>query len=1254
MKWTRDQQKVIDTRDCDLLVSAAAGSGKTAVLVERILRRITDQTHPINIDELLVVTFTNAAADQMREKLTTALYKRLEACPTDEHLVKQLAAIHRANITTIDSFCLQVVREHFQLLGLDPGFQIAEAPELSSLCSEALSEVLEEAYEAADEDFLAFIDGYGGDKSDQVVETYIQNIADKASSYSKPYKWIETAVEALQISSFQEVEEQPWYRHFMTYIYHMLDTYIRDAEYLRDICRLEPGLAGFADTCSQDIALIQDMQKLLAPGYFNAFCQAMEADWPRAAAIKKNSVAEELALQVKNGRKKYKDALSRLQVRFKTSEEEVCKELQNIRQHMTVLLNLTAQYMKRVDAKKLSEGMLDFSDIEHYAFHILVDENGPTAVAENYQKQFREIMIDEYQDSNFLQEDILSSISGTAAGTHNMFMVGDVKQSIYRFRMARPDLFMDKYHNYAPVEEEKPSPDTVPAQRKIELKSNFRSRAVVLEAVNYMFYQLMGADFGGIEYDESVALVPGFPFPEAKGSAVSDATELMVLDLENCDIEEKQEEAADKEETESDKIELEARMVAQRILELVGERGNAPLYVLSEDGETYRQACYRDIAILFRSVSKTAPVFLRVLAEYGIPAVSELSSGLMNTQEIRTLLACLSVIHNPYIDIDLVTVLHSPMFGFTDEELARVRMCAKERGDTHMQMDFNRALYEARETNPKINDFYERLSDWQAKSRYMDVASLLWDILEQTKYLLYLQALDGGARRVANVYYLISCAKSFSANGKYSVYEFLQYITKLKDAQLDLGEANVHGEHDDIVRIMSMHKSKGLEFPVVFVSCLGKQFNLMETRENVLVHADDYLAAHYVDTSLRIRKKSFMHFAFAENTRTEDIAEEFRVLYVAMTRAKEKLILTGSCKNFTEEIDALGKLSRLSQRRLPFGYRRKSKSCLEWIFMSLIRNPQFYRAVTRDLPAEGKMHSCTYQLEEYAIPADFNLQVWVYRETDLTLAEAGRKAEKLMDLVYYRALQQQPADVEALEALRKRLEYKYPFAALTDRKAKYSVSELKAAGGGHDAKSYMKARQELNGNKLSMTVPAFMQPSEKLTGASRGTLVHKVMQLLNFCRCTEPGYLEAQILKWSEQEILPANAMEAISMPELNAFFASRLGQAMINACERGSLYKEKQFTILVPLSQVEESDEEIFDEQVLVQGIVDAYYEKEDGSIVVVDYKTDQGELPVEQYTKQLTYYADALERLTHRKVAACYIYWFTTHKAIRVYGEE
>ncbi len=1240
MKWTADQQSVIDTRDCDLLVSAAAGSGKTAVLVERIITKITDAKNPMDIDALLVVTFTNAAAAQMREKITKALYQCLEENPADEHLVRQLALIHNASITTIDSFCLQVVREHFQVLGLDPGFMIADSAELAALSADALEQVLEEAYDKADPAFLDFVDCYGADKSDVQIEAYITGIAKKAASYPDPYQWILDARTALDMTQIEQVEEKHWYQSYVEYLYQMLSGCRMDMEYVKRVCGKDPGLEDFSVTCDMDMQMLDGVLEKVHTGSFAAMQAACSnREWARAKAIKKKDVSEELAEFVKDSRKQYKQAVDKLCAMFENlSPDTLLLEMDNIRQHMQVLLKITEAYMRCLDEKKIAEGMLDFSDVEHFALRILTDENGPTAVAKEYQRQYQEIMIDEYQDSNFLQEDILSAISGKDDAHYNMFMVGDVKQSIYRFRMARPDLFMHKYAAYQSIGD----------QRKIDLKCNFRSRAVVLEAVNYMFYQLMSADFGGITYDASAALVPGMTFPPAQGCTVSDSTELMIYD-----------ETAygnaydDSEAMEPDKLEAEACMIAQRILELTGQRGEHPLYVLDEDGEHYRVAEYRDIAILFRSVSVTAPVFLKVFARYGIPVVSELASGLMHTQEVQTLLACLSIIHNPYQDIDLVTVLHSPMFGFTDERLAQIRVKAEQRQGRMSY--FYEAFFSLSDVEEDIAAFMKRLAQWQEQSRYMDTASLMWAVLKDTGYLLYLQALDGADRRLANVHYLISCAMRFGENGRYSVYEFLQYISKMKDAELDMGEAGIHGEHDNIVRIMSMHKSKGLEFPIVFAACLSRQFNLNDAKDDIIIHGDDFLAAHYVDAKRRIRKKTWMHHVFAENMKTEDIAEEFRVLYVAMTRAKEKLILTGCLKDFSQTVDGYGRIAGLSDRLLPFGYRRKALSYMDWILMSLIRNPQFYEAVTKTLPDQSRMNRCEYILDVGTQPADFQLSVQLVRQEDLKLKEMAHMGQHLLDTGEYLVLQQKATDAvkqnddvkQKLEAFCSRMDFQYPYADIADSKAKYSVSELKAAGGSME-------QHDMSGQK-EHTVPAFMQQTKTVTGASRGTLIHRIMQLLDFTVCGDQTQILEQISYQIGQKMLPETTLDSVNIKEIAAFFKSEPAQEMTEAYRKNLLYKERQFTMLVPLAFVMEEEHTTVSahaeaEQVLVQGIIDVYYEREDGTLVVVDYKTDRNALPMEQYERQLRYYADALERLTHKKVSACYIYWFTKDQMIEV----
>lgn len=1242
MNWTEDQKKVIDIRDCNLLVSAAAGSGKTAVLVERILQMVMDKENPVDVDSLLVVTFTNAAAAQMREKISQALYELQEENPADAYLAKQLSLIPHASIMTIDSFCLQVVRDNFQMLGLEPGFRIAEASELASLESEAMSQVLEHRYQTLDSAFLEFVDCYGGDKSDIDVEKYITGIVKVAASYPRPYDWIQKAEKALDVENGDSLEKSPWYQKMVANVKAMAATCIQDTQYVESLCGSPGGPVEFKETCVADRNI---MQAVIAADSYHALQLAFSEKFPRARGIKKESCDSEKAEQVKKLRKQYKESFEKLN-RFQHPIEVLLADLENVGRHMTLLLSLAEEYMRVLEQKKLEEGVLDFADVEHFALAILVDEAGATDVAKQYQDRYNEILIDEYQDSNFLQEEILTSISRMSSGKNNMFMVGDVKQSIYKFRMARPDLFMKKYEQYTALQEREQEtgnkalmPEEDHQCNRIELKNNFRSRSVVLEGVNYIFYQIMGKDFGGIDYDENAALVPGLQFPEGQGVSVS--TELLVLDrkpyaksqAESEEEKELRQETEEKEE--ADKVTLEAKLVANRILELTGIRGNRPLYILGEDGKHYRKAVFGDIAILLRSMKNMAPVFIKELSDAGIPAASELSQGLFETQEISTLLNCLRVIHNPYQDIELTALLHSPLFSVSSEELAKIRI----HGDKVLQE--GRYFYDAvcQYDSEGIRHFLALLRGWQEKSRYMDTVMLLSEILKQTNYLAYLQVLEGGERRLANVYYLISCAKKYSENGRYGIYDFICYIDRLKDARLDMGEANVHGEHDNIVRIMSMHKSKGLEFPVVFVSGLGKQFNQTDSRERIIIHPDDYLAADYADVHSRTKRDTFMRSAFAENIRMENIAEEFRVFYVALTRAREKLILTGSIKDFSGKVDEYGKIASVKERKLPFGYRREAKTYLDWVIMSLIRNPEFHKYVSDTLPASGRMRRCEYTLQGTALMPGFHLDLQIFREADFLMYQKAEQVSHMFDVSAYFDLKRQPWDSQRVEDMKGRLSYSYPYAGISQRKSKYSVTELKAAGG-----------EPERSDTATQTIPAFMQGKVSLSGAARGTLIHRMLLMFDFTKALDADEIRAVIKQWIAEDTLPEDILDYVDISEFTAFFESVLGKRMSRAAKEGVLYKERQFTIMVPLQEVDDEAPAEEEEQVLVQGIIDAYFINEKGNIEIVDYKTDRGALPMEQYQRQLLYYANTLERLTHRQVEQCYVYAFTHKETIPI----
>ncbi len=1276
MNWTPQQQQIIDARNSNLLVAAAAGSGKTAVLVERIIQMVTDEKRPIDIDQLLVVTFTNAAASQMREKINKALAKKQEGCPTDEHLTKQLSLLHRANIMTIDSFCLRIVKEHFHELGLDPNFRIGDKGELKNMQMEVLDSVLEDFYSMEDNgDFLDFIACFGDDKSDKAVEDMVIRLASVADSYPRPMEWLEGARKQLDISSIKDYEEQEWFQKYVGILHESVKTMILEAEEAKRICLSKgdvlEGPTALLPTFDADIALLREV--LYAKTY-KQLSEAYSQKFERAKSVKKGTADEMLTQLVKKIRDDYKKEFAKLNI-FTATEQELIEDYILMANNLRVLLAVTETYMEKLLLLRKNQGVLNFSDVEHLALELLVNhEGGATEIAKHLREQYVEILIDEYQDSNFLQEEILTSISGVEENRHNIFMVGDVKQSIYKFRMARPDLFMGKYDNYPLYE----TAEEGAKEKKIELRNNFRSRAVVLEAVNFIFFQIMGKDLGGIQYDQHAKLVPSFPFPDAGDLNISKSTELMVVNMPKTDdfgVSENpaafsEEERTEDETQEYDKMEIEAKMIGNRILELVGKKGDNPLYVFNQDENTYKKASFQDIAILLRSTNIAAAVFSRVLSNMGIPVVSELRSGYLETVEIQTLSSFLTIIDNPYNDIELVAVLHSAMFGFTNEELARIRLWGDKKYTYSL---FYEALLEYkkagddeettsnRDLNIKVSRFFDMLKEFQSKARYMDVCQLVWDVLKQTRYLCYLRSMPNGERRVANVYYFIDLAKKYAENGCNSVFDFIGYLDKMKKEEIDLGEANVVGEQDDIVRIMTMHKSKGLEFPIVFVSGLGKQFNELDFKEKVIVHPDYYLSSICIDSRNRLKHKSDAQRAYIELMKLENIAEELRVLYVAMTRAKEKLILTGAVKEYLELENDYYKLRSNREIGISFGYRRKAKSFIHLITCALERNVDFQSAISKISSEQGlyrldnieeqqvdKLHE---EFKHMCMGKLFDLDVKIYSKEDILQMDFIQGIKKLNAMNVYETLKQEACDNAVEKTLKSRMEAQYQYQWLVDKKANYTVSQLKSLGVETDI-SMDNHKCETKMRIKSRQLPRFMQDKALLVGAARGTAMHKVMEMIDFAKGEDESYVRAQVKAWTESKILPEQADWEQLIEEVLGFFQSDLAKRMVEAAKRGTLEKEKAFLINIPISDVGDVPED-YDVQsgdtVLLQGVIDAYFVDEDGKVVIVDYKSDRGHLP-KSYNNQLSIYARCLTRLIKKEVKEKYLYAFVQKKAIAV----
>lgn len=1219
VKWTQEQQRVIDTRDCDILVSAAAGSGKTAVLVARILSIITDKEKPVDIDRLLVVTFTNAAAGEMRERIREALERRAEEEPDNIHLQRQLVLVHNAKITTIHSFCLNVLRNHFQIAGIDPAFRIADTGEITLLEQETVHETVAEAYENAGESFHEFVEGFATGKSDQIIENTVLSIYHYALGQPWPKEWLESccrmyprldfksedvglddtylnseiiggceneSVQKEVPDEFGENSEQ-----WIAYIEEDTEKILADADaQIRraiGICEEPDGPYPYLKALQDDLRILE---KLRSASTYEEYAQAFECmpSYTMLGRKKDESIAEEKKLLVQELRAGVKDAIASLHQQYYFDKMEVLrKEYAKSGEYIRELVKLTEAFMERLAARKAEKNILDFGDLEHFALRTLVKQQdgktAPTAAAEEYAEMFEEIMIDEYQDSNLVQELILKSVSGRGRGEHNLFMVGDVKQSIYRFRLARPELFMEKYRTY------KNEDDSTSC--RIDLHKNFRSREQVLGSVNYLFRQIMTEGLGGIEYDSDAALYPGAVFEKRPQGEAFLETEFLLLDAQT-----------------QTKQETEARLIGRRIREIVGKEE-----VLDKETGAYRSAKYGDIVILLRTVSGWAETFGEILGDMGIPCFTGSQKGYFSAAEVRTVLAYLQILDNPVQDIPLASVLRSAIGGLTDEELAVIRSSFKERHFYDCVQAY-RVYGDNKELCGKLDRFFEVFDRLRTKCAHTPVHLLIWEMLEVTGYGAYAQALPAGSQRKANLDMLIEKAISYESTSYRGLYHFVRYIENLKKYEVDYGEANTGTEADNTVRIMSIHKSKGLEFPIVFVSGLGKQFNESDVRSKVVMHPEFGLACDCVDTKLRTRQPSILKKTIQKKTAAENLGEELRVLYVALTRAKEKLILTGCVSDAQSKLNRWQTASLYEGEALTYSDLTSASTYLDWIVPALL-----HKMKNGVLPEESHFSMQLLCEEEEAVQ-----ETWQRSDEAIRLAQ-------LMNLPV-----QECFDEETRVYLDSVFEAVYPYEADAQIVGKLSVSELKKL-------SYVPEEEDAQEMYRPETVipllPEFREKKQTLHGAKRGTAYHTFMENLDYSKKDE---LEIQL-----EELISCGKMseeegKTLCLNDIRTFLETESGKRMERAALSGCLRRERPFVLGIPADHIREEWNP--QETVLVQGIIDAYF-IEDGQITVLDYKTDRvmsSEELVMRYRAQLDYYALALERLTGCHIKDKIIYSF------------
>lgn len=1213
VKWTERQSQVIGHRGGNLLVSAAAGSGKTAVLVERIIRMVTDEEHPVDIDRMLIMTFTRAAAAEMRERIREAIEKKLEEMPDNEHLQMQASLVHYAQITTIDSFCLNLIRSYFDRLDLDPSFRVGDEGELMLLGQDVMQELLEDYYEQGGEDFLNFVDGYATGKSDAQIEDYIRKVYTFAQSNPYPALWFAQCREELD----KDTESAQWMRFICDDIRGQAGECSAQLKDAFRICESDEVLCAYASMLREDFTGLKELAE--SSTFEEMYVRLSSFRWPTLARVRSKEVDAAVKSYVTNSRDRAKKTVKKMQELYAyDTPEEMKRQMKETGAPIRMLLELAEQFTLRYQGKKRERNLVDFHDLEHEALRVLIrEENGLpvmedgrfcyTEAADELSRQFEEILIDEYQDSNLVQEALIRALSAERFGRPDIFMVGDVKQSIYRFRLARPELFLEKYESY--------TEQGTGAGRKIELDQNFRSRREVLDGVNDVFYRIMNPNLGSIRYMEKTALYPGAVFApsEREAGTVSYDPELLLVDTGVKVLEELEEEAA-----EYTAKEIEARLIARKIRELTDPEKGLKIWDknLGKGGE-YRTAQYHDIVILLRSSLGWTETLLSVLLNENIPAYAESRTGYFHTIEVETVLSFLSVIDNPMQDIPLAAVLHSPIVGLTDEEMANMVSVYRNSADkgadrgTWAAMKF---FMERRDEDvdqkilDKLKNFSELLTEMRKAVVYLPIHELIYRIYERTGYYHYVSAMPAGQTRRANLDMLVEKASDYEKTSYRGLFHFIRYMENLKKYDTDFGEASVLGEDEDTVRIMTIHKSKGLEFPIVLVAGLGKKFNRQDSYSRVLIDPELGISADYLNLEYRLKGSTLKKNAMRRKQEMDSLGEELRVLYVAMTRAKEKLIMTGTDRYLEKTMERYGPgRIPLSDGQIPYTILASAGSFLDWLIMSLGGGAKV-------------------------------LQVSQTRVEDLI----DRELERQIGLqVSRRSLEEEAAAVdigkESYQRLEKRLNCSYSYETEARLPAKLSVSELKQQGQMEDEAESVRTT-ECEGTAWQ---------NDNGYGATRGTAYHRVLQLLPFEQMHSGEDVADCLTDLIEGRKITKEIYNLVDAGVIWRFLQSDIGRRMTAAAEKGSLHKEQQFVMGVPACEMGDYDT---GELVVVQGIIDAWFE-ENEELVIVDYKTDRVRDPqvlIDHYHIQLEYYARALTQCMQMPVKEKIIYSLTMQREI------
>ncbi len=1236
VKWTKEQKLAINQKGNNILVAAAAGSGKTAVLVERIIQKII-KDH-VDIDKLLVVTFTNAAASEMRERVLSSLYKELDNNPDDETIKRQILLLGKSNICTIHSFCLDIIRNYFYEIDLPANFKIASKEEMEILKQEALEDLLDSLYEKEDASFMKLVDNYASYKDDDKIKNLVNKVYDFIQSNPFPLEWLNEKMDYFKKQDDEEDYSKSIYGKIL--VSNLNDT-IHDAIF--NLKALKREAEKVPELVNTNTSLGLDIDEL------TKFFDALNISWDQAYSLKnekkfslprwKSDSGIELCDIIKKKRGSIKDKVEgEINSIVKYPSNISYKDNYAMYDLLVCLKDLIIKYDLEIKKRKKDKNIIDFNDIEHYALQILVkkDENGnynPTEVAKSYKDRFEEIAIDEYQDSNQVQEYILSTISNG----NNIFMVGDVKQSIYRFRQACPDLFMQKYNSYENITnktEEELSAIEDNNGKIIQLFNNFRSRENIIDFVNTIFDNLMGEKFGELNYTKKEFLNYGFTDYPQEENSFSDKdlskTEFMLIEANN-DEEENEDDIFslkinEEDEENEDEIndllemleqeEIEALLVSNKINEII----NSKIKVYDKDKKILRPVQYKDIIILLRTTKNVAPIFEKALNKNNIPVYCDANNEYLETYEIQTILSVLKIIDNPLNDISLVTAMRSQIGGFDDNELLEIRLCEKNGY-------YYNSLIKAKEQldgniKNKIIAFTDFIDDLRQKVKYKSIAELVWDIFTYTGFYNYVSLMPNGIIRKNNLKKLFEMAKMFESANFKGLYSFIKYIEKIKDSSGDLSSAKVIGENDDVVRIMSIHKSKGLEFPIVFLSNSNRKFNEQDLKEVILLNQNYGLGPEYIDNKRKIKYSTSSKDAIKIVNRKESLAEELRVLYVALTRAREKLYITGIIKNsfkdFINKKELLNIYHRVDEKINPILI-RKFKNYLDWLLLVY----------------------ATDRLNE-------QVSMTIVNKKDIVLSKVDDKKD-VNQFDFNRKID--------VDKIKQELCFDYPNKELITTPIKSTVSKIKQM----DNEKVEAKLVDLNDNDvttidlndslkqindniidISNNLPQFMKTNSKLTGAQKGTIIHYILQKLDFSKEYSEQDLNIFVQELIDNNSFTSEQISQINLQQIRTFLNDDIAKEIKNS---NKVFKEKPFVTKYLID----------DNYILVQGIIDLFYQNQNGEWILLDYKTDyvsDGDINmlVQRYHKQLDIYKKALEDIIHDKVAHTYIYSLNLGKKVEL----